>query len=343
MPHTSDTKKTALSTRDATYIQYIGLGLITFVILFGTQIVFGNVMTGANLQVLAMNMVFEGIMALGMTLVIISGGIDLSVSSVFAFGEILAAKLVVQAGLPTPAAVAITLLACAAIGGLNGVLTIAFRVHPLIITLGTQLTLRGVNLAITGGKSVSGLPDDMIFLGQGTVFGVPIPICFFIVSALVLGVLAAHHRFFRQAYVIGGSERGGLLSGINAGRVKIILYMICAVMAGAAGIMAAGTYGAANWAHGNLSELKAIAAVAIGGTNINGGSGTILGTVLGTTFLAVVHNAFVTSAVNPFLYDIFTGAMLLLAVFLNRIIERRNIWRILRVKQAKLDQLSATR
>jgi ribose/xylose/arabinose/galactoside ABC-type transport system permease subunit len=325
---------------NVTLVQYVGLAAVILAVAIGVHASFGNVLTSANLEVMAMNMVFEGIMALGMTFVIVSGGIDLSVASVFAFAEIVAAKLITQAGLPILPSVLLTLAMCAGIGALNGLLTVAFRVHPLIITMGTLLTLRGVNLAITDGKSVSGLPDAFLFLGQGKVLGVNVPILFFAVAALVLGTLLARQRFFRQVYVIGGGERAARLSGINVGRVKIIIYMLSATLAGAAGVMAAARYGAAHWSHGNLAELKAIAAVAIGGANINGGSGTIGGTVLGVIFLAVVHNAFVTSAVNPFWYDVVNGLMLLVAVLLSRFIEGRNIRELLAIRQAKMDQVA---
>lgn len=138
-------------------LQYAGLISIIVAIGLAVQINSGNFITSANLEVLAMNIVFEGIMALGMTFVIISGGIDLSVASVFAFAEIVVAKLMVQAGLPVMPAVILTLALCAAIGAVNGLLIVGFRVHPLIITMGTLLTLRGVNLAITDGKSI---PDS---------------------------------------------------------------------------------------------------------------------------------------------------------------------------------------
>lgn len=323
-------------------VQYIGLVGVTLLTLFGVHAAFGNVLTRANLEVLAMNMVFEGMMALGMTFVIIMGGIDLSVASVFAFAEILVAKLMVQAGFAVAPAILVTLAAAAAIGALNGILIVLFRVHPLVITMGTLLTLRGVNLAITDGHSVSGFSDVFLFLGQGKILGINVPILFFAGAALVLGVLLAHQSFFRQLYFIGGGERAARLSGVNVSRVKVIVYMLSATLAGCAGIMAAAKYGAAHWAHGNLAELKAIAAVAIGGANINGGSGTIGGTVLGVIFLAVVHNAFVTSAVNTFWYDIVGGVMLLVAVLLSRFISLRNARALLGLKQSKMDQLSAT-
>ncbi|QDG76193.1 ABC transporter permease [Labrenzia sp. PHM005] len=319
-------------------VQYIGLILVTLAIAIGFQMVFGNVLTGANLRVLAMNMVFEGIMAIGMTFVIIMGGIDLSVASVFAFAEILVAKLMVEAGLPVFLAVSLTVLASMLIGAINGTLIVLLRVHPLIITLGMLLTLRGVNLAITDGKSISGFSDSFLYLGQGQILGIDVPIWFFAIAALVLGLLLAHHRYFRQLYFIGGSERSARFSGVNTDRVKISIYVLCSTLAGCAGIMAAARYGAAHWGHGNLAELKAIAAVAVGGADIMGGSGTMFGTVLGVIFLAVVHNVFVTSAINPFWYDVVNGAMLLLAVLLSRMIALKNRRDLLSARQMKLDQ-----
>lgn len=324
--------------RNVVLVQYAGLALATLAISVGVHFSFGHVLTGANIEVMLMNFVFEGIIALGMTLVIISGGIDLSVASVFAFGEILVAKLMVEAGVPMTPAIGITLVACAAIGAVNGILVIALRVHPLIITMGTLLTLRGVNLAITQGASVSGFSTEFTFLGQGDVAGINVPIIFYLVAATILAVLLAHHRYFRQLYFIGGSERAAKLSGVNVSGVKLVIYAVSSLLAGAAGIMAAAKFGAAHWGHGNLAELKAIAAVAIGGANINGGSGTILGTVLGTLFLAVVHNAFVTSAVDPFWYDVVNGLMLLVAVFLSRFIAQRNARALLQLRQVKMDQ-----
>ena len=320
------------------WLQYIGLIVVTVLIVAFTHSVFGNVVTLANLRVLAMNMIFEAIMALGMTFVIILGGIDLSVASVFAFGEILVAKLMVEVGLSVPLATVATLAACALIGALNGAMIVTFRVHPMVVTLGTLLTLRGINLAITDGRSISGFSDSFLWLGQGRILGVDFPIVFFTVAAVVLGILLAHHRFFRQVYFIGGSERAAKYSGVNVTRVKIAIYALSGFLAGCAGVMAAAKYGAAHWGHGNMAELKAIGSVAIGGADMMGGSGTIFGTVLGAIFLAVVHNAFVTSAVNPFWYDVVNGVMLLIAVLVSRVIAKQNERKMKSVRQQKIDR-----
>lgn len=278
-------------------------------------------------------------MAIGMTFLIITGGIDLSVSSVFPFAEIIVAKLMVEAGFPILPSILITLIACTLIGAANGILINAFRVHPMIITMGMMLTLRGINLAITKGRAVAGFSDAFLFLGQGRILGINIPILFFIITALILGYFLKNHRFFRQLYFIGGSERAARLSGVNVAQVKVIFYALSALLAGTAGIMGAAKYGAAQWGHGNMAELKAIAAVAIGGASLNGGSGIMRGTVLGIVFLAVVHNAFVMSGINTFWYDVVNGVMLLLAVLSSWYIQRKNTAKVLEIRQRKLDRV----
>ena len=135
-----------------------------------------------------------------------------------------------------------------------------------------------------------------------------IPILFFLLLTVVFGYLLDHQRFFRQLYFIGGNEQAASASGIAVPRVKIVVYCLSSLIVGCAGVLGAAKYGAAHWSHGNLIELKAIAAVAIGGANINGGTGTIWGTLLGSLFLAVIHNAFVVSAVNTFWYDMWSTA-----------------------------------
>jgi ribose transport system permease protein len=319
-------------------LQAVGLTVIILLIGISMQILNGNFLSAANMEVMVMNLIFEGIMAIGMTFVIIGGGIDLSVSAVFPFAEIIVAKLMIEAGLPIFPSILVTLALCLGIGLLNATLINVLRVHPMVITMGMMLTLRGINLAITNGKSIAGFSDEFLFLGQGTLFGINIPIVFFLFAAITLGYLLKNHPYFRQLYFIGGGERAARLSGVKVEQVKTVVYMLSALLAGIAGIMAAAQYGAAHWSHGNLSELKAIAAVAIGGADVNGGSGNVFGTVLGIAFLAVVHNAFVSSGINTFWYDAVNGLMLLIAILFSKYIERKNARAVLSAKQMKLDE-----
>ena len=281
-------------------------------------------LTPLNIETTLMNFFPEIIVAIGMTLVIITGGIDISVASVYAFSEIIVSKLLVEAGWGIVSASAAAVLLCCCIGFVNGYLSDLLDVHPMIVTMGTLLTLRGLNLAITDGKAVSGLSPAFESLGQGHVFGLPIPLIIAAALAVVIGYLLNNHRFFRQLYFIGGSPKGARVSGVNVRRVKVSVYILCAGLAGLAGVLGASKYGAAHWGHGNLMEMKAIAAVAVGGANLNGGSGTVGATMLGVVFLAIVNNAFVMSGANTFWYDVVNGGMLVLAVAFSLFITYRN-------------------
>jgi ribose transport system permease protein len=184
-----------------------------------------------------------------------------------------------------------------------------------------MLALKGINLVITDGKAITGFSDAFIFLGQGKLLGINIPIWCFVIFATILGILLNRHKFFRQVYFIGGNEKAAAVSGVNVKSVKIFFYVLCSILAGIAGILGAARFGAAHWVHGNGLELKAIAAVAIGGASLYGGSGTIGSTILGVIFLSIVHNAFVMSDINTFWYDVVNGGMLLLAVLFSCYVE----------------------
>jgi ribose transport system permease protein len=293
-------------------------------------------LTPLNVESIAMAFIFEGIIAIGMTFVIITGGIDLSVCSMLPFAEIICAKLMTQAGMPLWPAVILTLLAGAAVGALNGVMIKLLDIHPMIITMATMLILRGTNLAITNGKAIAGFSDGFLMLGQGKIFGINIPVVYFAVLALVLGLLLNNHRYFRQIYFIGNNEKAATLSGIDVDKVKIFFYMLCSILAASAGILAASKYGAAHWVHGNGSEVKAISAVAIGGASLYGGSGRIGSTVIGVIFLAVINNAFVMSGINTFWFDVVNGSMLIAAILISYYATTQNERRLLKVKYEKL-------
>jgi ribose transport system permease protein len=293
-------------------------------------------LTPLNIESIAMAFIFEGILALGMTFVIITGGIDLSVCSVLPFAEILCAKIMTQWGFPLWAAVALTLLAGAMIGVANGVLINVLNIHPMIITMAMMLVLRGTNLAITDGRAIANFSEGFLKLGQGKLFDVNFPVIYFGLLAIILSLLLNNHKYFRQIYFIGNNEKAATLSGIDVAKVKIFFYMLCSLLAASAGILAASKYGAAHWVHGNGSEVKAISAVAIGGASLAGGSGKIGSTVIGIVFLAIINNAFVMSGINTFWFDVVNGTMLIAAILISYGVNAQNEKRLLKVKYEKL-------
>jgi ribose transport system permease protein len=311
----------ALRTSAAKYKLGLAATIVALSAVMGA--VYPQFATPANIEVLAMNFILEAFMALGMTAVIISGGIDLSVSAVLPFAAILAG-LLLRAGAPVPVAITAALAASALVGLLNATIRNAFRVHPFIATLATMLSLKGVNLVITRGAPVAGFPESFAFLGRGRVLGLPFALVLFVVLALAIGRFLGHHRYGQQVYLIGGNVRAARLSGINVERVLVVFYVLCSTLAGLAGVIAASQYVSASTGFGQNSELRVITAVAVGGASLNGGTGSIGGSVLGVLFLAIVYNAFAMSGVSTYWQDVVSGVMVLAAVLLAQVAARES-------------------
>jgi len=306
-------------------LPFIGLIVTVVVLIAGMAAVFPEFATAANAEVIAMGFMPEALMALGMTAVIVSGGIDLSVSAVLPFTAIVTA-LLLRAHVAVPAAIAAGLACAAGVGLLNAALTNAFAVHPFIVTLATMLILKGVNLVLTGGAPVSGFPASFAALGEGTFGGIPVPLIVFAVLALILGSVLRHHRFWQQVYLIGGNPRAARLTGIHVGRVLLLVYMVCALTAGVAGVLVASEYGSVSAGFGQNSELKVITAVVLGGASLNGGTGSIGGTLVGVLLLAVLYDAFTLTGVSTYWQDVVSGAMVLASVLSAELLNRRRLF-----------------
>ncbi|MDR0361247.1 MAG: ABC transporter permease [Planctomycetota bacterium] len=303
-------------------LQYIGLILANAVIIVVMASRYGEFLSPFNIEVTLMSFLPEAIMSLGMTLVIITGGIDLSISAVLPMAAI-AAAMGMNAGLHWGLAVAIALVASIAIGLVNAKLINLLRVHPFIVTMAMMLTLKGFNLAITDGRTLFGFPDPFQEMGQGYLWEIPIPMYFFAVLAVLAAVFLGCNRYVRQVYFIGGNERAARLSGIRVERMRYFVYGLCSLLAGVAGVIVAAQYGAANNSFGQNAEMKVITSVAVGGASLSGGSGTILSTLLGVLFLAVVNGSFVMTGISTYWQDIVNGGMLLLAVLVGEFVFNR--------------------
>nr|WP_325179590.1 ABC transporter permease [uncultured Oscillibacter sp.] len=292
---------------------WVILGLIA-VIFVGMSAAVPNYASLLNLKIMLGNYVLEGIMALGMTLVIISGGIDLSVAGVMPFTAILFAYML-KGGIPIPAAMVLILLTAAGIGFFNDFLIQWLDVHPFVITLAVQLILKGVNVVITSGNVVSGFPEAFTNIMFLEVFGLSIPMLVLVVLAVFYFIMLRKNRYFRMVYFVGGNPTAAELSGIHTKRFFRFVYVQSAVLAGVAGIMACFVYGSANASYGTNIETRVITAVAIGGSSmIHGGIGSIAGTVLGLIFVALINGSFIMSGLSTYYQDVVTGVLLVFAV-----------------------------
>jgi ribose transport system permease protein len=270
-----------------------------------------------NLAIVARQVSLIAIIAIGMTFVILLGGIDLSVGSVVALASVVVGYVIVILQLPLAAGVLAGLLAGALIGILNGLLIIKTRVPPFIVTLGMMGMARGAALVITKGSTISGLPGGYLVIGQGYVSGVPIPVVIVLVLAVIAHIFLSRTTMGRHIYFIGSNEEAAILSGINVDRVKVIIFTLCSTLAAFEAIIETARMSTAQPAAGIGYELSAIGAVIIGGASLLGGSGTILGTILGAALLGIITNGLILLSVSAYWQQVFSGAIIVLAVTLD--------------------------
>lgn len=279
-------------------------------------------LTLGNMRSVVIGFVPGAIIAIGMAILLASGGFDLSVAGVMALCGTVAAWLVTH-GTPIPAAIVATLLLGLLVGTGNGSMVTFLRVNPLIATLGTMSIARGLALVITEGYNVSSLPAGFTMLGQEGPINLPWMV--WIMAGLVLfGDLALRRtRVLRQVYYIGGNERAARLSGIRVGFLRIFTYGLTGVLAALAGILLAARLSTAVPTAGEGLELTVIAAAVIGGASLAGGEGTVLGAVLGIAFLALISNALTILSVSIFWQIVVTGVILIVAVSTDMLLRRR--------------------
>lgn len=264
-----------------------------------------------------------GVLAIGATFVICAAGIDLSLGSVLGLSGVVGAILSVKLGAPWPVALAGGLATGAAAGFVNGILVTRGGIPAFIVTLGMLGIARGLALILTNGQAVYGLDPVLVFLGQGRPWGVPMPALVFLLVALVTHWLLAYTRFGRYTLVIGDNEAAARAMGIRVERHKVALYTLSGLLAGTAGILFMARVNAGDPTAGLGYELTAITAAIIGGTNLFGGRGSILGTFIGALVMGVLQNGLNLLAVQSYYQQMAIGAVLIFAVWLDQSSRRR--------------------
>ncbi|HDZ9469384.1 TPA: ribose ABC transporter permease [Vibrio cholerae] len=279
-----------------------------------------NFFTVDNLLNILRQTSVNAIIAVGMTLVILSAGIDLSVGSVLALCGAFAATLVAME-VPVLVAVPTALLAGAALGAISGIIIAKGKVQAFIATLVTMTLLRGVTMVYTDGRPIStgftDTADTFAWFGTGYALGIPVPVWLMVVVFAGAWYLLNHTRFGRYVYAVGGNESATRLSGINVDRVKIGVYAICGLLAALAGIIVTSRLSSAQPTAGMGYELDAIAAVVLGGTSLMGGKGRIMGTLIGALIIGFLNNALNLLDVSSYYQMIAKAVVILLAVLVD--------------------------
>lgn len=256
-----------------------------------------------------------GIIATGMTFVIISGNFDVSVGAVAALSGAITMKLItMNTAIPVFAAVLIAISVCAAVGVINGLAVAKVNIPSLIATMATVSVVKGAMLMFTGGYPITKTVPVLDKLGNGYLLGIPIPVIVFVFVVIISFIVLTKTRFGRYIYSVGGNEEASKLNGINVDSYKIKVFVINAVLAALAGIVLVGRMGTASPAAGDGYDMDAIASVVIGGTSVAGGSGSVLKTVIGVLLMSVINNSFNLLGVDMYFQYIFKGLIILIAV-----------------------------
>lgn len=300
-------------------IEFAMLGVLVVLVIVATVLYPGFVSLG-NLQIMATQFAPLGVIAVGMTLVIIAGGFDLSVGSIFAIAATTATALWTEFGV---LAMVFGLLIATVLGAINGLIITVLKVNPFITTLGTMSLYSGAVLYLTNSTPFSNTEEGFRWLGRGTILGVPVLIVILILAFVLGTILLNTTRFGRSIFAIGGSSEAARLTGIPVRRVQAMTYVISGFLAGLAGIMTASQIGAGQGTMGSGMELNAIAVVVIGGTSLVGGEGRVWRTAVGLAVLATLDNIFYSLAVNSNAQLIVKGAIIILAVAADQLVRAR--------------------
>lgn len=272
----------------------------------------------SNVENILQQISVNGIMAIGMTLVIITAGIDLSVGSVLALSAVVATSFAHPGEHSLVVSVALGILVGLACGTVNGVLIAKKRLAPFIVTLGMMTVARGLALVYTSGRPVINLSDSYNEIGGGSIGPVPFPALIFF-GVVLLGAFVLHFtRFGRYVFAVGGNELAAKVSGVNTDRVLIGVYALAGALAGVAGIILSSRIMSGPPATGQGSELDAIAAVVIGGTSLSGGIGSIANTIVGVLIIGVMNNGLDLLNVPSYWQQVVKGLIIVLAVLLDR-------------------------
>ncbi|MBZ9764982.1 ABC transporter permease [Mesorhizobium sp. CA8] len=278
--------------------------------------------TSKNIFNITRNVTFVAIVALGMTFVIITGGIDLSVGSVLCLSSMVLA-VTMHAGYSIEVGILASIATALAIGAFNGILIAYLGFPPFVVTLGMLSVARSLAMVASNNTVVFQFGPDhqkLLALGGGAwVFGIANPVLYMILLALITGFILRLTKFGRHIFAIGGNEHAATLTGVPVKQIKVVVYMISALSAGIAGIIQTGWLGAVTTNLGNGMELQVIAATVIGGANLAGGVGTALGAVVGAALIEVIRNSLGLLGINAFWQGTFIGGAIILAVLFDRI------------------------
>lgn len=298
--------------------------LTLFVLFIALCIASPHFLTNTNLSSVVRQTAVINIMALGMTLIIVAGGIDLSVGAILAMGGLLGC-MAMQKGMSIPVAVLVGVATGMLCGLANGLLTTRLKINPFIVTLGTLGIIRGSTLIISNGLPVHEIPQSFSFLGEGNFLGVPFVLWILLACAVIVHIIMEHTRLGRYAFAIGSNPEAAYYAGIPVAFDITAVYAIGGALTGLAGMIEASRLMTGQPTAGQGYELQAIAAVVIGGGSLRGGEGSVVGTLVGAFIMGLLANGSDLLGISPYLQQAIIGAVIILAVTFDELRKRKMI------------------
>jgi len=303
------------------FLQRFGLLMVFLLLGLVLSLLSDRFLQVSNLVNVTRQASINGIVSVGMTMVILTGGIDLSVGSVLALSAVIGADLMKQ-GMPVFVAVLIALSIGAAMGAINGLMIARWRIPPFIATLGTLTVGRGLTLMYTQGQPVTGLPESFRFLGAGSVGPIPMPIIIAAITFILAYIMLTRTRTGEYIYMLGDNPTAARLAGINTNRTTILVYALAGLCAALAGLVLIARLDSAQPVIGIGYEFNAIAAVVVGGTSFAGGEGTLTGTLLGALLLETLNNGLNLMNVSSLWEQVVKGVVIAAALLFYKAINR---------------------
>lgn len=301
------------------YLQDYGSFIALIFLVVVISIISPDFRTVNNFLSLLRQSAINGLIAFGMTCIILTGGIDLSVGSVLALTSIICAHTI-KIGLPAPLSMLIALIFGIILGTISGLMVTKSRLQPFIATLITMTGYRGLTMILSGGRPISRLGDNFLLnqIGKGSLIGIPIPVWILIIFFAIFLFVLKKTVLGRQIYATGSNSKAAELAGINTNNIKLIVYAVSGFMASLSGLILVSRLGSAQPTLGSGYELDAIAAVALGGTSMTGGRGKITGTLIGILIIAVLNNGLNIIGVSSYYQDVVKALVIFLAVVSDR-------------------------
>ncbi|WP_442870461.1 ABC transporter permease [Aneurinibacillus sp. Ricciae_BoGa-3] len=297
--------------------------LILIALMIFMSVLSSNFLTSDNLLNIVRQMSVVGIVAMGVTMVIITTGIDLSSGSVIALVSVSVATFAHPGSYPLILTIVIGLGIGLLVGVVNGTIIAKGNIAPFIVTLGTMTAARGAAMLLTDGRPVGDLSDSFQFIGQGDLLGIPVPVIIFGLVGVISYILLNKTKFGKRVYAIGGNEQAAVIAGINVDKFKILIYGFAGLLSAVGGIILTSRIASGQPTAGLMYEMDAITAAVIGGTSLSGGIGTIGGTIIGALIIGVMNNGLDQLNVSSYWQQILKGAIITVAVLIDSRKNRR--------------------